>query len=243
MPPARGVGGGTLVTPAGSPLPRQVRNLSSCVKVALDFVSPENAHRCVTLTNQFAKLPRGHHLSEDKLQVKTMLLHAMKHIASALEPRTSAAFCTPCAAESEEAEAAEAAARALGEAMAEEACSSLLPASGVGRQVESPSESPEGGEVSAVSAEPEHEERVEVEREEEAEVEAAAEVEVQEVEVEVVEAAQVEVEEVEVVEAAHVEVEEVEAEGEKAAEVEREVVQEREAALVLSLSATDTACP
>jgi len=233
MPPARGVGGGTLVTPAGSPLPRQVRNLSSCVKVALDFVSPENAHRCVTLTNQFAKLPRGHHLSEDKLQVKTMLLHAMKHIAAALEPRTSAASCTPCDAESEEAAAAEAAARAMGEAMAEEACMPLLPASGVGRQVESPSESPEGGEVSAVSAEPEHEERVEVEREEEAEVEAAAEVEVQEVEVEVVEAAQVEVEEVE----------EVEAEGEEAAEVEREVVQEREAALVLSLSATDTACP
>ena len=70
VPPARGFGGGTLVTPAGSPLPRQVRNLSSCVKVALDFVSPENAHRCVTLTNQFAKLPRVHHLSEDKLQVR-----------------------------------------------------------------------------------------------------------------------------------------------------------------------------
>ena len=44
-------------------------------------MSPENAHRCVTLTNQFAKLPRGHHLSEDKLQVKTMLLHAMEHVA------------------------------------------------------------------------------------------------------------------------------------------------------------------
>ena len=236
---------GTVVTSAGSPpLPRQVRNLSSCVKVALDFVSPENAHRCVTLTNQFAKLPRGHHLSEDKLQVKTMLLHAMKHIASALEPRTSAAFCTPCAAESEEAEAAEAAARALGEAMAEEACSSLLPASGVGRQVESPSESPEAGEVSAVSAEPEREERMEVEREEEAEVEEAAEAEVEE-------AAEVEVErevEAEVEEAAEAEVErEVEAEPQDAepqeAAAAREVAQEREAALVLSLSATDTACP
>ena len=212
---------GTVVTSAGSPpLPRQVRNLSSCVKVALDFVSPENAHRCVTLTNQFAKLPRGHHLSEDKLQVKTMLLHAMKHIASALEPRTSAAFCTPCAAESEEAEAAEAAARALGEAMAEEACSSLLPASGVGRQVESPSESPEAGEVSAVSAEPEREERMEVEREEEAEVEEAAEVEVER----------------------EVEAEPQDAEPQEATAA-REVAQEREAALVLSLSATDTACP
>lgn len=63
---------------------RQVRNLSSCVKVALDFVSPENAHRCVTLTDQFAKLPRGHHLSEDKLQVKTMILHALSHISDAI---------------------------------------------------------------------------------------------------------------------------------------------------------------
>ena len=62
----------------------QVRNLSSCVKVALDFVSPENAHRCVQLTEQFAKLPRYHHLSEDKLQVKTMLLHAMSHISASL---------------------------------------------------------------------------------------------------------------------------------------------------------------
>ena len=228
VPPARGPAARSSLL-LGHPLPRQVRNLSSCVKVALDFVSPENAHRCVTLTNQFAKLPRGHHLSEDKLQVKTMLLHAMKHIASALEPRTSAAFCTPCAAESEEAEAAEAAARALGEAMAEEACSSLLPASGVGRQVESPSESPEAGEVSAVSAEPEREQRMEVEREEEAEVEVEA------AEVEVEEAAEVEVER-------EVEAEPQDAEPQEAAAA-REVAQEREAALVLSLSATDTACP
>ena len=53
-------------------------------KVALDFVSPENAHRCVLLNRQFAKLPRGHHLSEDKLQVKTMLLHAMGHMSDVL---------------------------------------------------------------------------------------------------------------------------------------------------------------
>jgi len=74
--------GDAVFIPAGCP--HQVRNLSSCIKVALDFVSPENAHRCVTLTNEFAKLPRGHQLSEDKLQVKTMLLHAMSHITEAL---------------------------------------------------------------------------------------------------------------------------------------------------------------
>ena len=219
-----------------------MRNLSSCVKVALDFVSPENAHRCVTLTNQFAKLPRGHHLSEDKLQVKTMLLHAMKHIAAALEPRTSAASCTPCAAESEEAEAAEAAARAMGEAMAEEACSSLLPASGVGPQVESPSMSPEGGGVSAVSAQPEREERVEVEREEEAGVEEPLVVVEEEEEEEALVVVVDEVEEEAAAGATAVEVEPQDVEPQEAAAA-REVAQEREAALVLSLSATDTACP
>ena len=75
--------GDAIFIPAGCP--HQVRNLSSCVKVALDFVSPENAARCVQLTDQFAKLPRGHHLSEDKLQVKTMLLHALGHISAALQ--------------------------------------------------------------------------------------------------------------------------------------------------------------
>jgi lysine-specific demethylase 3 len=74
--------GDSIFIPAGCP--HQVRNLSSCVKVALDFVSPENAHRCVQLTDEFAKLPRGHHLSEDKLQVKTMLLYALSHISEAL---------------------------------------------------------------------------------------------------------------------------------------------------------------
>jgi len=74
--------GDAIFIPAGCP--HQVRNLSSCVKVALDFVSPENAHRCVHLTDEFAKLPRGHHLSEDKLQVKTMLFHAMAQITEAL---------------------------------------------------------------------------------------------------------------------------------------------------------------
>ena len=85
--------GDAIFIPAGCP--HQVRNLSSCVKVALDFVSPENAHRCVTLTDQFAKLPRGHHLSEDKLQVKTMLLHAMAHISKALTAEGSEALPLP----------------------------------------------------------------------------------------------------------------------------------------------------
>jgi len=79
--------GDAIFIPAGCP--HQVRNLTSCVKVALDFVSPENAHRCVGLTDEFAKLPRGHHFSEDKLQVKTMLLHAIGHITEALLPEAA----------------------------------------------------------------------------------------------------------------------------------------------------------
>ena len=85
--------GDAIFIPAGCP--HQVRNVSSCVKVALDFVSPENAYRCVHLTNEFAKLPRGHHLSEDRLQVKSMLLHAMAHITEALLPQAQQALDAP----------------------------------------------------------------------------------------------------------------------------------------------------
>jgi lysine-specific demethylase 3 len=30
----------------------QVRNLRSCIKVAIDFVSPESAHQCLELTQE-----------------------------------------------------------------------------------------------------------------------------------------------------------------------------------------------
>lgn len=70
--------GDVVVIPAGAP--HQVRNLSPCVKVAMDFVSPHNLHRCLELCDDFRKLRSGHHLSEDKLQAQAMLYHALKTV-------------------------------------------------------------------------------------------------------------------------------------------------------------------
>ncbi|KAL8537357.1 hypothetical protein ACS0TY_012489 [Phlomoides rotata] len=68
--------GDAVFIPAGCP--HQVRNLKSCIKVALDFVSPENVPSCFQLTKEFRLLPLNHRAKEDKLEVKKMLLHAMR---------------------------------------------------------------------------------------------------------------------------------------------------------------------
>ena len=44
-------------------------SMQSCIKVALDFVSPENVLECVRLTNEFRLLPMDHRAREDKLEV------------------------------------------------------------------------------------------------------------------------------------------------------------------------------
>ena len=59
--------GDAVFIPAGAP--HQVRNLHSCVKVAEDFVSPENIAHCFRLTNEFRFLSDTHTNHEDKLQV------------------------------------------------------------------------------------------------------------------------------------------------------------------------------
>ncbi|XP_068652803.1 lysine-specific demethylase JMJ27-like [Aristolochia californica] len=69
--------GEAVFIPAGCP--HQVRNLKSCIKVALDFVSPENVHQCFRLTEEFRLLPHDHHSKEDKLEVKKMTVHAINH--------------------------------------------------------------------------------------------------------------------------------------------------------------------
>lgn len=43
--------------------------MQSCIKVALDFVSPENVPECWSLTNEFRLLPVDHRAREDKLEV------------------------------------------------------------------------------------------------------------------------------------------------------------------------------
>ncbi|KAM0943171.1 putative transcription factor & chromatin remodeling &Metalloenzymes JmjC family [Dioscorea sansibarensis] len=59
--------GEAVFIPSGCP--HQVRNLKSCTKVALDFVSPENVGECLRLTEDFRVLPTNHRAKEDKLEV------------------------------------------------------------------------------------------------------------------------------------------------------------------------------
>ncbi|KAJ0965468.1 hypothetical protein J5N97_026606 [Dioscorea zingiberensis] len=67
--------GEAVFIPAGCP--HQVRNLKSCTKVALDFVSPENVGECLRLTEDFRVLPVNHRAKEDKLEVKKMIVYAV----------------------------------------------------------------------------------------------------------------------------------------------------------------------
>ncbi|KAI3894494.1 hypothetical protein MKX03_013825 [Papaver bracteatum] len=67
--------GEAVFIPAGCP--HQVRNRQSCIKVAMDFVSPDNVQECIRLTEEFRLLPKGHRAKEDKLEVKKMALYAV----------------------------------------------------------------------------------------------------------------------------------------------------------------------
>ncbi|KEH42474.1 putative transcription factor C2H2 family [Medicago truncatula] len=79
--------GDAVFIPAGCP--HQVRNLKSCTKVALDFVSPENVGECFRLTEEFRKLPVNHKSAEDKLEVKKMIIYAMVDLVKKLEKARS----------------------------------------------------------------------------------------------------------------------------------------------------------
>ena len=48
----------------------QVRNIHNCIKVAEDFVSPENLESCFYQTEEFRHLTENHTNHEDKLQIK-----------------------------------------------------------------------------------------------------------------------------------------------------------------------------
>ncbi|KAL1742882.1 hypothetical protein HDZ31DRAFT_83810 [Schizophyllum fasciatum] len=68
--------GEAVLIPAGCA--HQVSNLSDCIKVAVDFVSPENVERCEQLTEEFR---RENHVAQkqwkdDVLQLKTMMWYA-----------------------------------------------------------------------------------------------------------------------------------------------------------------------
>lgn len=74
--------GDAVFIPAGAP--HQVRNLLNCVKVAEDFVSPENVSECFHLTHEFRALTDTHSNHEDKLQIKNIIYHAVKDALSVL---------------------------------------------------------------------------------------------------------------------------------------------------------------
>lgn len=48
--------GDCIVLPAGTP--HQVRNIYSCIKIAEDFVSPQQVAHCLNLSHQFRKLTK-----------------------------------------------------------------------------------------------------------------------------------------------------------------------------------------
>ncbi|OXU20831.1 hypothetical protein TSAR_013383, partial [Trichomalopsis sarcophagae] len=75
--------GDAVFVPAGAP--HQVRNLHNCIKVAEDFVSPENISHCFHLTQEFRALSDTHTNHEDKLQIKNIIYHAVKDSLTILE--------------------------------------------------------------------------------------------------------------------------------------------------------------
>lgn len=79
--------GEAVFIPAGCP--HQVRNLKSCTKVAVDFVSPENVHECLRLTEEFRQLPINHKAREDKLEIKKMIIYAVDQAITDLEALVS----------------------------------------------------------------------------------------------------------------------------------------------------------
>lgn len=75
--------GDTVFIPAGAA--HQVRNLNNCVKIAEDFVSPENLSHCLHLTQEFRHLTEWHTNHEDKLQIKNIIYHAVKNAVTVLD--------------------------------------------------------------------------------------------------------------------------------------------------------------
>ncbi|MCL7038235.1 hypothetical protein MKW94_027699 [Papaver nudicaule] len=75
--------GEAVFIPAGCP--HQVRNLKSCIKVAVDFVSPDNVPECMRLAEEFRLLPQNHGAKEDKLEVKKMTLYAVKNAVDTIK--------------------------------------------------------------------------------------------------------------------------------------------------------------
>jgi lysine-specific demethylase 3 len=53
-----------------------VANVADCIKIAIDFVSPENIDRCEKLTREFREQNQRKAWKEDVLQLRTMMWFA-----------------------------------------------------------------------------------------------------------------------------------------------------------------------
>ncbi|WVZ64423.1 hypothetical protein U9M48_013935 [Paspalum notatum var. saurae] len=79
--------GEAVFIPAGCPY--QVRNLKSCINIAMGFVSRENVGECIKLTDEFRRLPSDHGAKEDKLEIKKIAIHALTEAINFLDISSS----------------------------------------------------------------------------------------------------------------------------------------------------------
>ena len=63
----------------------QVKHLESCVSVNVDFASPESLPRMFHLVQAMRAMPASQELSEDKLQIKNIVFHAVKSALAVLK--------------------------------------------------------------------------------------------------------------------------------------------------------------
>ena len=63
-----------------------MRNIHNCIKVAEDFVSPENLEWCFYQTEEFRHLTDSHTNHEDKLQIKVLIFLFSMVLARVLDP-------------------------------------------------------------------------------------------------------------------------------------------------------------
>jgi lysine-specific demethylase 3 len=77
--------GDAVFVPAGCA--HQVCNYASCIKVAMDFVSPENISRCAQLTQEFRRLGENHRRKQDILQLNTILYSTWQECEALLTQR------------------------------------------------------------------------------------------------------------------------------------------------------------
>ncbi|KAJ1968323.1 hypothetical protein IWQ62_001312 [Dispira parvispora] len=77
--------GEAVFVPAGCA--HQVCNYTSCIKVAMDFVSPENVSRCHHLTTEFRRLNLNHQRKQDLLQLKSILYYAWQDAQAVVDKK------------------------------------------------------------------------------------------------------------------------------------------------------------